>query len=177
VAGESRLRLWITGAPAGLRRVVHCAIEQQINVRNVMAEKNIGILSRMSASHRNTPARPVDEVRLTAKQRKTVPHEFVLEALAALLPGTRPMFGCVAVYVEEKIVLILRDRREGTADNGVWLATTEAHHESLRRQFPNSRRCAGFRGSGATRMRTDRGQRSSNRQDPEGAKAVRIRRR
>ena len=46
------------------------------------------------------------------------------------------MFGCLAVYVAEKIVLILRDKRTETADNGVWLATTEEHHQSLRREFP-----------------------------------------
>jgi hypothetical protein len=34
---------------------------------------------------------------------------------------------------------ILRDKRDKTADNGVWLATTEEHHESLRREFPNMR--------------------------------------
>jgi len=93
----------------------------------------------MSVPRRNTPLRPLDDVLFTGKRRKTVPHDFVLEALAALSPRTRPMFGCVAVYVEEKIVLILRDRREGTADNGVWLATTEVYHESLRREFPNMR--------------------------------------
>jgi hypothetical protein len=49
------------------------------------------------------------------------------------------MFGCLAVYVEDKIVLILRDRRGATADNGVWLATAEEHHPSLRRSFPNMR--------------------------------------
>ena len=49
------------------------------------------------------------------------------------------MFGCLAVYVEDKIVLILRDKRDETADNGVWLATTKDHHESLRREFPNMR--------------------------------------
>ena len=27
----------------------------------------------------------------------------------------------------------------GTDDNGVWLATTKQHHESLRREFPNMR--------------------------------------
>jgi hypothetical protein len=35
--------------------------------------------------------------------------------------------------------LILRDKRENTEDNGVWLATTERHHEGLRREFPNTR--------------------------------------
>jgi len=73
------------------------------------------------------------------KQRKRIPHEFVLGALASLSPRTRSMFGCLAVYVEEKIVLILRDKPGDTADNGVWLATTEEHHASLRREFPNMR--------------------------------------
>ena len=73
------------------------------------------------------------------KRRKAIPHEFVLEAIAALSPHTRSMFGCLAVYVGARIVLILRDRRDSTADNGVWLATTEEHHASLRRDFPNMR--------------------------------------
>jgi hypothetical protein len=71
--------------------------------------------------------------------RRNVPHQFVLDALAALAPETRPMFGCLAVYVQDKIVLILRDKRDPAADNGVWLATTEEHHQSLRREFPNLR--------------------------------------
>jgi hypothetical protein len=71
--------------------------------------------------------------------RKPVPHEFVLEALASLSPYTRPMFGCLAVYVQDKIVLILRDKPTHTADNGVWLATAAEHHKSLRREFPNMR--------------------------------------
>ena len=33
----------------------------------------------------------------------------------------------------------LRDRPTATADNGVWLATTQEHHESLRRELPNMR--------------------------------------
>jgi hypothetical protein len=70
---------------------------------------------------------------------KRVPHEFVLDAISALSPRTRPMFGCVAVYVEEKIVLILRDKPGAEADNGVWLATTTQHHDSLRREFPQMR--------------------------------------
>ena len=73
------------------------------------------------------------------KRRKPIPHEFVLDAIAAFSPQTRPMFGCLAVYVEDKIVLILRDKANNITDNGVWLATTEEHHEGLRREFPNMR--------------------------------------
>ena len=70
---------------------------------------------------------------------KPVPHAFVLDAITGLSPRTRPMFGCLAAYVGEKIVLILRDKHGDTTDNGVWLATSSEHHESLRREFPHLR--------------------------------------
>lgn len=77
-------------------------------------------------------------------RRKPVPYAFVLDALEALAPQTRPFFGCLAVYVGPRIVLILREKSGGTADDGVWLATTGEHHESLRREFPNMRSIALF---------------------------------
>jgi hypothetical protein len=89
--------------------------------------------------------RTVEQTYLGVRRRKPIPHGFVLEALADLKPRTNPMFGCLAVYVGEKIVLILRDKRDKTAaDDGVWLATTQGHHESLRREFPNMRSIAVF---------------------------------
>ena len=90
----------------------------------------------MPKARPNTP--PADAA-FPFKKPKPVPHRFVLDTIAPLLPCTRPMFGCLATYVKDKIVLILRDKPENTADNGVWLATTEEHHESLRREFPNMR--------------------------------------
>jgi hypothetical protein len=42
--------------------------------------------------------------------------------------------------VNDKIVFALRDKRNETAeDDGVWLATTVEHHQSLREDFPNMR--------------------------------------
>ena len=76
---------------------------------------------------------------LLPKQRKPIPHAFVLDTISTLSPYTRPMFGCLAIYVRDKIVLILRDKPKSTADNGVWLATILEHHQSLRREFPNMR--------------------------------------
>jgi hypothetical protein len=93
----------------------------------------------MPTPRRNAPSLNLDGALFTVKQRKAVPHEFVLDAIAALSPETRSMFGCLAVYVADQIVLVLRDRRNVTADNGVWLATTQEHHQSLRREFPNMR--------------------------------------
>jgi hypothetical protein len=76
---------------------------------------------------------------LPPKRRKPIAHAFVLDAISTLSPYTRPMFGCLAIYVKDRIVLILRDKPKHSADNGVWLATTQEHHQSLRREFPNMR--------------------------------------
>ena len=56
------------------------------------------------------------------------------------------MFGCYAVYVQNKIVLILRKKETGEYDNGVWIATTQEHHESLRKDFPSMRSITVFGG-------------------------------
>jgi hypothetical protein len=93
----------------------------------------------MPKRRRSASDLPPEDALFAVKQRRKVPHEFVLEALAPLSPRTNPMFGCLAVYVGDKIVVILRDKSSKTEDNGVWLATTEEHHESLRREFPNMR--------------------------------------
>ena len=88
---------------------------------------------------RNPASVSMDDSFLPVNKRKPVPHAFVLDAIASLSPYTRPMFGCLAVYVKDKIVLILRDKPTSTPDNGVWLATTREHHNSLRGEFPNMR--------------------------------------
>lgn len=83
---------------------------------------------------------PTDKPAFAVKTRKPVPHEFVLDALASISPETHSMFGCLAVYVNDKIVFALREKRNETADDdGVWLATTIDHHESLQRDFPSMR--------------------------------------
>jgi hypothetical protein len=71
--------------------------------------------------------------------RKPIPFEFVLDELSALDPYTKPMFGCTAIYVDQKIVLILRERPQHLRDNGVWIATTIDHHESLKKDLPSMR--------------------------------------
>ena len=93
----------------------------------------------MPKAHRKAVRRVAGDAIFERKRRQMTPHEFVLDALTPLTPTTRSMFGCLAVYVEEKIVLILRDRKDYPADNGVWLGTTAEHHESLRGEFPSMR--------------------------------------
>jgi len=67
--------------------------------------------------------------------KKEIPFTFVLEELAELGLEIKPMFGCHAIYVGDKIVLILREKESETYDNGLWVATFAEHHASLRADF------------------------------------------
>lgn len=73
------------------------------------------------------------------KSKKPIPFSFVLELLEKADPITKPMFGCTAIYVGIKIVLILRDKIDYEDDNGIWVATTEEHRASLKKDFPSLR--------------------------------------
>ena len=67
---------------------------------------------------------------------------FVLEELEASRlvsrVSTRAMFGSHAVYVDRKIIFILRQKDDPKTrrDNGIWVATKPEHNESLLRDFP-----------------------------------------
>lgn len=73
------------------------------------------------------------------RDEKNIPFSFVFDELEKLQPIVRPMFGCFAVYVDIKIMLILRNRKDHTDDNGVWIATAPEHHESLKMLLPSMR--------------------------------------
>ncbi len=47
------------------------------------------------------------------------------------------MFGCYAIYAGEKIMLVLRDRKDHSEANGIWIATSKEHHQSLKDDFPS----------------------------------------
>ncbi|MES2620690.1 MAG: hypothetical protein V4615_07550 [Bacteroidota bacterium] len=68
---------------------------------------------------------------------KKISFEFVFDYLLPLEPVVKPMFGCHALYVGEKIVLILRERNDHPEANGVWLATSSEHHQSLKSELPS----------------------------------------
>lgn len=82
-------------------------------------------------------------------KKNRVAFDFVLEELYSLEPILKPMFGCHAVYVKEKIVLILRRKESYPEDNGVWLATSREHHDSLRKKLPGMRSIGLFGGAGS----------------------------
>ena len=71
--------------------------------------------------------------------KKDIPFEFVMDELSELGPMTKPMFGAYGVYVQEQIKVILRDREKSPNDNGIWIATTGEHHQSLQKDLPSMR--------------------------------------
>jgi hypothetical protein len=95
----------------------------------------------MVAKKKKKPTARGDDL-FSVKKKKRIPFDFVLDELASADPETKPMFGCTAVYIREKIVLILRDKPAKNTDNGVWLATTMDRHDSLRQDFPSMRSIA-----------------------------------
>ena len=105
----------------------------------------------MSKPRRNTFSLPLDDTPFALKKRKAVPHEFVLDAIAQLSPRTRPMFGCLAVYVEDKIVLVLRDkvlRDKGEKKPQTTECGWPLPRSIIRAYALSSRTCARFRCSG-----------------------------
>ena len=93
-----------------------------------------GLSLDMPARHGfDPPAKP---------KRKSAPYPFILDALAPLEPEVRPMFSGFAVYVGNKIVLMLRDSPKHPEDNGAWLVFSETANladPGIRRDFPSIR--------------------------------------
>lgn len=73
------------------------------------------------------------------KSNKPIPFDFVLDQLYAVDPVVKPMFGCYAIYVHNKIVLMLRHKESFNDDNGVWVAFSNEHYDALRKDFPSMR--------------------------------------
>ena len=84
------------------------------------------------------------------KKPASIPFDFVLEQLFSVDPRVKPMFGCHAIYVGPKIVMILRDKKGSHEDdNGIWISTKTEHHASLKKIFP-AMRSINVLGNGAT---------------------------
>ena len=68
--------------------------------------------------------------------KKPVPFDFVLDELSGLEVHTRPMFGCTAIYVGEKIMLVLRKKEKSDIDTGIWVCIPDEHVVEVKKEFP-----------------------------------------
>ena len=71
--------------------------------------------------------------------KKNIPFDFVLDYLIPLDITVKQLFGLWAIYVNEKIMLIMRQRVDYPDSNGVWIATNQEHHKSLKIDLPSLR--------------------------------------
>ena len=55
-------------------------------------------------------------------QKHKIPYVFILDYLHPKEVKIKPMFGCFGLYVDDKIIFFLRDRKEKPELNGVWVA-------------------------------------------------------
>src|SRR5271169_5096101 len=70
-------------------------------------------------------------------QKKKPPFSFIIDYLAHKEPVVKPMFGCHAIYIGRKIVLMLRKRQTHQSANGVWIATGKEYHQRLKKLLPS----------------------------------------
>lgn len=66
-----------------------------------------------------------------------IPFEFIMDYLNPKKIKIRPMFGCFGLYVNNKIVFFLRERKEKPTYNGVWVATTLENFAALSKTLPS----------------------------------------
>ena len=67
--------------------------------------------------------------------KKQSPFSFVIDELSPIRPTTKQMFGFTYVYLEDKLLLALRQSEKQPKSNGIWLFTHTEHLESLRKEF------------------------------------------
>lgn len=68
--------------------------------------------------------------------KKRFPFQFVLDELMPLRLEIKRMFGFTYIYLDQKILLALREAKKQPNTNGIWIFTEANHIESLRAEFP-----------------------------------------
>lgn len=66
---------------------------------------------------------------------KNIPFSFIFDYLLPLEIKIKPMFGMWSIYIDDKIMLILRQRDKNPQMNGVWIATHKEFHQSLKKDI------------------------------------------
>jgi hypothetical protein len=67
-----------------------------------------------------------------------VPYNFILSFFYPLRPIIRKMLGCYALLLDQKIVMLLRDREDHPEFNGVFVATQPQFFEELSNELHSS---------------------------------------
>jgi putative CocE/NonD family hydrolase len=66
---------------------------------------------------------------------REIPFDFILDYLLTIEMEVRPFFGMFSIYSGQKLLLMLRDRKNEPEMNGIWIAMNKGH-EALKRELP-----------------------------------------
>jgi len=66
---------------------------------------------------------------------KIIPFDFVFDYLPPNVIS-KSMFGMQYIYLNKKIMIILRKAKKNVGMNGIWVATSGEHHQSLEKEIP-----------------------------------------
>jgi hypothetical protein len=75
---------------------------------------------------------------------KNIPFDFIVNSITADGITTKFMFGMLYIYQGGRFMLMLRQRQNEPHLNGVWIVTTQAHHETLLKDLKGSQRFTEF---------------------------------
>jgi hypothetical protein len=66
---------------------------------------------------------------------KAAPYEFVFDYLPRNIV-VKAMFGMYYIYLNKKLMLMLREAVKEPEMNGIWVSTNKMHHQSLEQEIP-----------------------------------------
>jgi hypothetical protein len=67
-----------------------------------------------------------------------VPYSFILSFFYPVRPAIKKMLGCYGLYVNKKLVMLLRDRDNHPEFNGVFVATQPEYFDALSNELHSS---------------------------------------
>lgn len=73
-----------------------------------------------------------------------IPFDFILDYLVRIETTIKPFFGMFSIYSGQKLLLILRDRKNEPEQNGIWVPTNKDSLESLKTDLPALRQIYGI---------------------------------
>ena len=77
-------------------------------------------------------------------QPREIPYDFILDYLLRIETTVKPFFGMSSIYTGQKLLLMLRDRKDQPELNGIWVPTHRDSLESLQAELPSLRQIYGL---------------------------------
>ncbi|HEX3935103.1 MAG TPA: hypothetical protein VHW43_10530 [Puia sp.] len=77
-------------------------------------------------------------------QEREIPYDFILDYLLRIETTVKPFFGMFSIYNGQKLLLMLRNRKDQPELNGIWVPTDRDGLESFKTELPSLRQIYGL---------------------------------